>query len=132
MSFLPSASLIQNLPLSVAIPSTAPSKILVRWPSADSYMANLMEEEPLFRTKIGKDDMESLPRTGVAGAEALLCGESLCATESRARLCSIHARDDTKQKADPSLTTPKLKKTFGAPCAQDDSLFRKFVNVVLR
>ena len=24
-------------------------------------------------------------------------------------------------KADPSLTTPKLKKTLGAPCAQDDS-----------
>jgi hypothetical protein len=27
-----------------------------------------------------------------------------------------------KQEADPSLTTPKLKSTLGAPCAQDDSL----------
>jgi hypothetical protein len=27
-----------------------------------------------------------------------------------------------KTKADPSLTTPKLKKTFGAPCAQDDTI----------
>jgi hypothetical protein len=27
-----------------------------------------------------------------------------------------------KDEADPSLTTPKLKKTFGAPCAQDDRL----------
>jgi hypothetical protein len=26
-------------------------------------------------------------------------------------------------KADPSLTTPKLMKTFGAPCTQDDSVF---------
>src|SRR6201996_8112758 len=25
--------------------------------------------------------------------------------------------------ADPSLTTPKLKKTLGAPCAQDDTLY---------
>ena len=29
---------------------------------------------------------------------------------------------DGGEKADPSLTTPKLKKTFGAPCAQDDTL----------
>src|SRR6185437_8788851 len=28
---------------------------------------------------------------------------------------------DLKTEADPSLTTPKLKKTLGAPCAQDDS-----------
>jgi hypothetical protein len=29
---------------------------------------------------------------------------------------------EVKAKADPSLTTPELKKTFGAPCAQDDSV----------
>jgi hypothetical protein len=28
--------------------------------------------------------------------------------------------------SDPSLTTPKLKKTFGAPCTQDDSLLILF------
>jgi hypothetical protein len=30
-----------------------------------------------------------------------------------------------KQEADPSLTTPKLKKALGAPCAQDDTALMK-------
>jgi hypothetical protein len=34
---------------------------LVRWPSTASYIANLMEEDPLFKTKIGKDDMKDFP-----------------------------------------------------------------------
>jgi hypothetical protein len=38
-------------------------------------------------------------------------------------LLEFEGLEDLK-KADSSLTTPKLKKTFGAPCAQDDSLFR--------
>src|SRR3974377_2351323 len=62
MSFLPAASLIQNLPLSVPMPSTAPSNNLVRAPAPPSYIANFMEEEPLFNSKTGKADMNGRPQ----------------------------------------------------------------------
>ena len=55
---LPLASLIQNLPRSVPMPSTAPSKSRARSPLPASYTENLMEEEPLFKTKTGNDDMD--------------------------------------------------------------------------
>jgi len=43
-----------------AMPSTAPSKSLFRSPLPASYIENLMEEEPLFRTKTGNEDMDEL------------------------------------------------------------------------
>jgi hypothetical protein len=42
------------------MPSTAPSKSLFRSPLPASYIENLMEEEPLFRTKTGNEDMDEL------------------------------------------------------------------------
>src|SRR6185437_12890963 len=56
-SFFPQPFLIQNLPRSVPMPSTAPSKSLVRSAPPASYTPNLMEEEPLFKTKTGKEGM---------------------------------------------------------------------------
>jgi hypothetical protein len=41
----------------VPIPSTAPSNNLVRSPLPASYNENLIEEEPLFNTKTGNEDM---------------------------------------------------------------------------
>src|SRR5208282_3964418 len=60
-SFLPAASLIQNLPKSVPMPSTAPSTSRFRSTPEASYNENLMEEEPLFNTKIGKAAMDRKP-----------------------------------------------------------------------
>jgi hypothetical protein len=42
------------------MPSTAPSKSLVRSPLPASYIENLMEEEPLLRTKTGNEDMNKM------------------------------------------------------------------------
>ena len=58
---LAAASLIQNLPRSVPMPSTAPSNSLARSPLPASYNENLMEEEPLFKTKTGNEDMNEIP-----------------------------------------------------------------------
>jgi hypothetical protein len=35
--------------------------------------------------------------------------------------CARMGNRQVLREADPSLTTPRLKKTSGAPCAQDDS-----------
>src|SRR5579862_8396961 len=56
-SFLPAASLIQNLPRSVPMPSTAPSCSLRLSPFAASQTENLIDDDPLFRTSTGNDDM---------------------------------------------------------------------------
>ena len=51
-SFFPLASLIQNSPLSVPMPSTEPSWSFDGSASPVPYTENLIEEEPLFKTNI--------------------------------------------------------------------------------
>jgi hypothetical protein len=59
------------------MPSTAPSKSLVRAPSPASYTENLIEEDPLFKTKTGKKDMQKTSKDKVGiGASVLQASAS--------------------------------------------------------